>query len=1068
MRIGPYAIEGLLGQGGMGSVYRARGPDGDVVALKVLSSTSDPRKVERFLRELRTLSQLSHPHLVEVRDVGRDGEAPYLAMRLVEGETLAARLAADGALPVPAALEIARALAAALAYAHRQGVVHRDVKPENVLLGHHGEVRLTDFGLARDEEAVEQRLTLSGAALGTPGYWAPEQARGARDALGPPTDVYGWGATLYAMLTGEPPQQVESLAQAIALSAEPVAPPSTVRGDVPRWLERVCLRCLAPDPEARFASAVELERALTPRRRRGALLGALVAATLLACGAAAWVASARWTGTPPEVAGVEEVRRSLAAEDYARAEELAGAALAREPERAELYLLRGEARFELRHLEDAELDLRRVLSLAPGTPRAEQLLGVVLASQQRIEEAEPLLRRALERDPDAPDVHVALGYVALLTGRLSEALACADAGLARGPKRRWPAHRLRGQVLAQRGDFSAAQAEFELALAEEPRHLGILLAYAVTLNSLERYAQAEAALSTALEVDPRERLARELRVKARELDGDVAGALADLRALYELDPSADRARALGMKLFELGQHPEALAVLESAKALAPTDPELLSMIGVVHGAMGNPRAALAAFELTLALDPRNQRALRNMAFAHSELGTPELAKRDLLQLLELYPENLSGRLALGLVLVELDELDDAVTLLRETLPLAPRDPELHLQLGVALCKRGELREGLLAYDRGIECAPGNLELRSRRASLRAELEDFAGALEDSERVLAARPEHVEAHVSRSLALIGLERLPEALETLERAVGLAPTLSTAWGCLGRVLRLLGRLPEAKRALDRALELQPSFDFARFQRAQVLRALGLPRDALADLEALVRAGKTSRLVRQEQVICWLFVGELEPAGATLEGLLRERPNDPELRGLQVQWFALSGRHEQAISLADQILARHPRQVEALQFACLAALELGRHERALAYSDGLMSLGGGSPRPCVIRATILHAMGRTAEAKQALDEALRRAPRDVATYSLRAKISAQLGDYPAALADCARAQELDPRDAHAILAEGEVLALQGDAAGVARCLERARPLLHTPVQRERYEALVGAAGEDEGSGR
>jgi tetratricopeptide (TPR) repeat protein len=252
-----YAIVRELGKGGMGVVYEAF--DTTLkrrVAIKTIldPARADPDALERFRREAQAAARVPHPGIVQVFETGVHEGKPFLVMELVDGESFEALLKRE-AVPPRRVAEIVRGVALALEHAHAHGVVHRDVKPANVLVDKEGKPRLTDFGLARDE-AVTAQLTATGDVLGTPAYMAPEQARGVPGEQGPHTDVYALGGLLYRALTGSPPFAAAN-AQALlykVLTQEPVAL-RRVKPTVHQDLETISLRCLAKEPARRYATA---------------------------------------------------------------------------------------------------------------------------------------------------------------------------------------------------------------------------------------------------------------------------------------------------------------------------------------------------------------------------------------------------------------------------------------------------------------------------------------------------------------------------------------------------------------------------------------------------------------------------------------------------------------------------------------------------------------------------------------------------------------------------------------------------------------------------------------------
>lgn len=253
-QFGNYPVLGVLGEGGMGTVYLSRHPRlGFEVAIKTLLRGSlRPERHERFRREIQALSRLEHPGLVEVFDTGEEEGTHWYAMRRVAGGTLEDRLR-TGPLEPWDCVELGLQLSEAVQHAHEHRVLHRDLKPDNVLVGPNRRYVVTDFGLTKDLDATaSQRLSKSGAIQGTPGFWAPEQAAGRGHEASPATDVYGIGAVVYAALTARAPISGDSLIEVmIATQDHAPVPPSRLAADLPPGLEDLVLRCLAKEPAER-------------------------------------------------------------------------------------------------------------------------------------------------------------------------------------------------------------------------------------------------------------------------------------------------------------------------------------------------------------------------------------------------------------------------------------------------------------------------------------------------------------------------------------------------------------------------------------------------------------------------------------------------------------------------------------------------------------------------------------------------------------------------------------------------------------------------------------------------
>src|SRR5438874_3972618 len=255
---GRYRLEARIGSGGMSTVYRALDETLQrQVAVKLMNRevATDSDQLERFRREARAVAQLSHPHVVGVIDAGEDEGRPYIVFECIEGETLKERIRRLGELPVAEAVAYASEIARALGAAHQRNIVHRDVKPQNVLIDEEGSAKVTDFGIARSLD--EEGLTADGRVLGTTDYVSPEQALG--HAVTPQSDLYSLGVVLYEMLTGQVPFTGENqVAVAMKHVREELPDVQMLRPEISSALAAVVDRATAKDLRRRYSSADEL------------------------------------------------------------------------------------------------------------------------------------------------------------------------------------------------------------------------------------------------------------------------------------------------------------------------------------------------------------------------------------------------------------------------------------------------------------------------------------------------------------------------------------------------------------------------------------------------------------------------------------------------------------------------------------------------------------------------------------------------------------------------------------------------------------------------------------------
>src|SRR5213082_729424 len=306
-----YVIQRKLGSGGMAIVYLAEDQElGRRVALQLLDDrhAADEQFVERFRREAQSAAGLNHPSIVSIFDRGYAEGTYYIAMEFLDGRTLKELLVKNGPTPVPIAMDYARQILGALAFAHRGAIVHRDIKPHNIVVGGDGRLKVTDFGIARSGAS---QMTEAGSIVGTAQYLSPEQARGA--PVDPRSDLYSLGIVLYEMLTGSVPFTGDTPVEiAMKHLSQVPDPPSEWRSEVPHDLDAVVMRALAKDPDQRYGSAEELDADLA-RVARGVAVSQKTEEAMTQVLAGAGAATAATMITRPRTVTAPPVYRPPAA-----------------------------------------------------------------------------------------------------------------------------------------------------------------------------------------------------------------------------------------------------------------------------------------------------------------------------------------------------------------------------------------------------------------------------------------------------------------------------------------------------------------------------------------------------------------------------------------------------------------------------------------------------------------------------------------------------------------------------------------------------------------------------------
>ena len=568
-QIGRYQLLGEVARGGMGAVYRARGPDGQLVALKLLlaGKTASPLHRRRVATEVQALLRIRHPHVVALLDAGEHEGVPYLVMEWVEGESLAARLRHHGPLDPRDAVELVARLADALAHCHAQGVLHRDLKPDNVLLrAGDGQPLLVDFGISKDM-AGEHRTTVAntvvGRWLGTPGWWPPEQAHGKLDQVGPRSDVYGLGALLYAALTGSPPQEGRSLPELIRALERPPVAPSLRQPGVPPWLDAVCLRALAPDPAERPTSAEELAREL--RKDQAGIARASPSRSALAAssGLHLWIALGILL-----LAGVATTAVALLTREPAPTASAPPPAAPDPPELvAEATAAWRQGRYE------RAFELADALLADPRADHhhaaAHRIRALIAHTRGERETARETSRLALELARDPGERALGAALVATEAGDGFRVLRLLDEAIGLRPHDA-DALLLRGAARQRQGDLAGAIDDYSHTIEIDPRHAVAHFNRAAARQGQGDLRGAIEDYSRTIEIDPRHASARANRGLARHGQGDLTGAIEDYSRMIATDPRHAGAHAnRGLARQAQGDLAGAIEDFERAAALYP-------------------------------------------------------------------------------------------------------------------------------------------------------------------------------------------------------------------------------------------------------------------------------------------------------------------------------------------------------------------------------------------------------------------------------------------------------------------------------------------------------------------
>ena len=1115
-------VERLLGEGGMGSVFLVRdGSLSRMAALKLMKPGGSPVRAVRFRREAAVTARLDHPGIPPVFATGlTPGGQDYLLMRYVAGKSLAELLgwgrhdtgstAMDEAPDERRLLDALVKVGEALAYAHYRGIVHRDVKPANIMIGAYGEVLLMDWGLARDlsetsqeDEQVRQELqaalesttrrnmnlTQEGAVLGTPGYMSPEQARG--DDVDARADVFALGSILTEVLTGDPAVTGATVLEVIGkTSAGQVEPPSSRSPRVPPELDAIATRALAP-LEQRYATAERFAADLKAwlegrpvsvyrytrreqarrlvRRHPAAVAGAVAVAAvatlgLVAVGRARGVERAAAVDRDREAA--QAAWTALEAAREAPAETRLGLALA---------ALQGAQRWRLQAPEErpaAAAEFQAAMALGQVSQEAEQW---ALAAQAFAQAA------ALGVD----DARAQAAAVRVEEARTGERRRRREAVLEL-------IQRVSSGGFQDKGG-AFQEAVFQLVGHSSPDTLALLIEHldriSAELGRVQRAVLLEAGSPDRDEVRVGERPIEGLASALVEREGaGLSGqpseqAQAALRAAEErilrrlarvkggartvLQHVARRqretlgtgqlllARLICEALGRLGQLDQAAAQDALARYLASEADGLRAVAaGLALCRLGGERAQRLYLDARERFHDEHFRDTVDQSFAQL-LGDEELT---------LEAPTARGHLRRGQARLARGRHAEAIPDLTRALELDPRLARAWADRGIARAAQGDLRGAIEDHSRAIELEPGRAGYWANRSGARAGLRDLSGAQKDMDRAIELDPGDSRLYANR--ALMRAEHLQDqegALQDLTRALELDPTNVAAWLGRAQLRTRRGELTAAREDADRAVALTPDDGRVWLVRGLIREDLGDPVGALEDFNRAAELSPREPAVRNNRGNVYLNQGDGRAAVADFERAIELDPKNEMFWRNLARGHLACGAPDKALEAVGRALELAPRVGHSWQVRAQALLRLRDEPGALAALDQAVEL---SPRHAAIRrdrARLRVQKGDLAGAQVDLQVLEELAPTDVMTHALRADLLQRTGDRGAALEAVERQLLERPDDPYLLDQRGQLFGLMGDYPSAERDFTRAIELgLKQPL------AFVNRGGTRLRSGR
>jgi len=823
-----YRIESLLGQGGMGAVYRAYDTDLErTVALKLVRPelSASVETMQRFKQELLLASKISHKNILRIHDLGDSDGIKFISMAFVEGADLAGVIEATGRLPLDRALKFTMQLCAALEAAHREGVVHRDLKPQNILIDQADNLYVSDFGLAKSLAPEASTVTRTGQLLGTPRYMSPEQVEAKE--LDHRSDLYSLGLVLFEIFTAEVPFRGESALQIMfqRVTAIPTDP-RTLRPELPDYLANIILKCLERDPANRYQSAreilVDLEAqntpALSPPERTKTISRRLPRRS-------SWILAVSLALVIASVFLIPRTRH-LILRSPAGAGKTGQPAIQHYMAVLPIRIVGNEQ--DTKYIADGVVDS----------------LSAKLSGLKNVYVAPPNAVNAAVKQQDAQKIARALGVKLLLRGTLisrsNDDIAITITLDDTGNESRNLLHQVftggRQDLLALEDQIfnkvvsalDIKQSDEELA-RNKTRPTGDIKAYEFYVKGRDLWRESENVkdLQTAIS----------LFNQAIKVDPQFALAYAGL---------ADADRRVWGQTHDATWAQKALSAAERAKILNDNLPEVHFTLGSIYTATGRTAEAIAELQRALQLNPNSDEALRRLGTAYLNSGRDPEAIAAYARATEVNPYLWTNYRSLGNAYFKLGENAKALAAFQRITELDPGRADGWGDVGAVYFQMGRWSESLSKFQKAIDITPKG-DFYSNLGTAYYYLGKFDDAAKAFEKAVSLEPDNDDVRVNLADAYRWSGQAAKASVTYDQAISLAfksiavnPKNTDALGNLAICYAKRGDSSQALKFITRARGIDPNDNYVMYEQATIYALAGRAAEAMSSLEEALRNG------------------------------------------------------------------------------------------------------------------------------------------------------------------------------------------------------------------------------------